>query len=85
MDLFFKWFKDFFPPKKRPGKALLILDGHASHCNAIDRLNLAAENEVVLLCLPSYTTQALQHLDSAFPNATGNLFLSRGYILDDTK
>lgn len=65
-DLFLKWFKEFFLPKKRPGKALLILDGHASHCNAIDLLNLAAENEVVLLCLPSHTTQALQPLDRAF-------------------
>lgn len=65
-ELFLKWFQEFFLPKKRPGKALLILDGHASHCNAIDLLNLAAENEVVLLCLPSHTTQALQPLDRAF-------------------
>lgn len=65
-ELFLKWFQEFFLPKKRPGKALLILDGHASHCNAIDLLNVAADNEVVLLCLPSHTTQALQPLDRAF-------------------
>lgn len=65
-DLFIKWFKECFLPKKTPGKGLLILDGHASHCNAIELLDLAVANEVILLCLPSHTTQALQPLDRAF-------------------
>ncbi|XP_031327277.1 tigger transposable element-derived protein 2-like [Photinus pyralis] len=65
-ELFLKWFRECFLPKKRPGKALLILDGHTSHCNAIELLDLATENDVVLLCLPSHTTQALQPLDRCF-------------------
>lgn len=65
-DLFIKWFREYFIPRKGTGKALLILDGHASHCNAIELLNLASENDVQLLCLPSHTTQALQPLDKSF-------------------
>lgn len=64
--LFLKWFEEYFLPKKGTGKALLILDGHSSHCNAIDLLDLAAANDVILLCLPSHTTQALQPLDRSF-------------------
>ncbi|GFY54681.1 hypothetical protein TNIN_258661 [Trichonephila inaurata madagascariensis] len=32
---------------------LLILDGHASYCSDVAVLDLAAENDVVLFCLPS--------------------------------
>lgn len=65
-NLFIKWFREYFIPRKGTGNALLILDGHASHCNAIELLNLASENNVELLCLPSHTTQALQPLDRSF-------------------
>lgn len=61
-----KWFREHFLPKKRPGKAVLILDGHAPHSNAIELLDLADKNDVVPLCLPSHTTQALQPLDRAY-------------------
>jgi hypothetical protein len=65
-DLFFTWLKDHFLPRKAPGKVLLILDGHVSHSNALDMLEFAEANDILLLCLPSHTTQALQPLDRAF-------------------
>ncbi|GLV46061.1 hypothetical protein CBL_05147 [Carabus blaptoides fortunei] len=34
-DLFLKWFKEHFLPRKSPGQALLIFDGHKSHCTAV--------------------------------------------------
>ena len=65
-DLFIKWFKEVFLVKKSPGVNVLIVDGHASHCTSLELLELADRNSVVLLCLPSHTTHALQPLDRAF-------------------
>lgn len=66
-ELFVRWFKEHFLPKKpMTGKTILILDGHTSHSNSIDLLDLANENEVIIICLPSHTTQALQPLDRSF-------------------
>ena len=65
-ELFMKWFKEFFIPRKSPGVNVLILDGHVSHCNSLELLDLADQNDVVLICLPSHTTHALQPLDRAF-------------------
>ncbi|KAJ3622488.1 hypothetical protein MTP99_002995 [Tenebrio molitor] len=65
-DFFMRWFREYFIPRKGTGKALLVLDGHASHSNAIELLDFASQNEVVLLCLSSHTTQALQPLDKSF-------------------
>lgn len=65
-ELFLKWFKEIFLPRKPKEKVLLILDGHTSHCNNYDLHKLAEDTGVVLLCLPSHTTQALQPLDRTF-------------------
>lgn len=65
-ELFLKWLQEHFVPKKPPGPTILILDGHASHRNSFDMLDFAEKNEVILICLPSHTTQALQPLDRAF-------------------
>lgn len=65
-ELFIRWFKEIFLVKKSPGVNLLIVDGHASHCTSLELLELADRNNVVLLCLPSHTTHALQPLDRAF-------------------
>jgi hypothetical protein len=35
-EIFLSWIKDHFIPRKEPGPALLILDGHASHCSDVD-------------------------------------------------
>lgn len=65
-ELFFRWLKEHFVPKKPPGRTVLILDGHTSHKNSLQMLDYAEENEITLVCLPSHTTQALQPLDRAF-------------------
>ncbi|XP_056645093.1 uncharacterized protein LOC130450623 [Diorhabda sublineata] len=65
-ELFLKWMKEHFIPRKQDGKVLLILDGHSSHSNSYEMLQLASENDVIILCLPSHTTQALQPLDRSF-------------------
>lgn len=60
-DLFLKWLQHF-QKHRLPGKCLLILDGHASHCS-LKCLNYCTDNEIELLCLPPHTTHVLQPLD----------------------
>lgn len=66
-DLFLKWIKHFvkFVRPTNENKALLILDGHASHKN-LDSLEFAKKNHVILFCLPAHCTHRLQPLDVAF-------------------
>ncbi|XP_057653938.1 uncharacterized protein LOC130892510 [Diorhabda carinulata] len=65
-DLMFTWLKEHFVPRKPDGKILLLLDGHASHCNSVEMLEYADEHNVILFCLPGHTTQFLQPLDRCF-------------------
>jgi hypothetical protein len=65
-DIFLDWLRNHFVPRKPKGKVVLILDGHSCHCNSVDMLQYAEEADVILLCLPSHTTQFLQPLDRAF-------------------
>ena len=60
--LFVEWFAFFLKsiPPARP--VLLIQDGHSSHVS-IELIEMARENNVCLLCLPSHTTHILQPLD----------------------
>ncbi|XP_018576511.1 uncharacterized protein LOC108915046 [Anoplophora glabripennis] len=64
-ELLLKWLKEQFIPNKPPGKCLLILDAHTSHSTDGDMLQVA-DNDIVILCLPSHCTQALQPLDRSF-------------------
>jgi hypothetical protein len=64
--LFLTWLKTHFLPRKPAGKVILILDGHWTHCNSVEMLEFADEHDIILLCLPSHTTQFLQPLDRAF-------------------
>ncbi|GFR08759.1 HTH CENPB-type domain-containing protein [Trichonephila clavata] len=64
--VFIKFLMNHFIPRKEPGKVLLILDSHASHCSDVTVLDLAAENAVTLFCLPSLFTPYLQSLDCSF-------------------
>ena len=61
-ELYLKWFRFFLEqiPPTRP--ILLIPDGCSSHIS-IELIELAKENDVHLLCLPSHTTHVLQPLD----------------------
>lgn len=65
-DIFTDWIEHHFIPRKALGKCLLILDGHTSHTSADRLLDLAAENDIILLCLPSHSTHFLQPLDRCF-------------------
>lgn len=48
-ELFLNWMKDHFIPRKPDGKVFLTLDVHSSHSNSSDMLNLATENDVIIL------------------------------------
>ena len=63
-ELFEEWFKNHFllhAPAVRP--LLLLLDGHSSHYGP-SLLRMAAEEGVVVFCLPPHTTHLLQPLDN---------------------
>ncbi|KAF9411049.1 hypothetical protein HW555_010051 [Spodoptera exigua] len=63
--IFLEWLKIHFTPRKPPGKVLLLLDGHSTHCNSVEMLEYANENEIILLSMPSHTSHFLQPLDRA--------------------
>jgi hypothetical protein len=60
--------KDFEPAtaarNATGGYRLLILDGHNSHCT-YGFCKFAADNKIIIICLPSHTTHALQPCDVA--------------------
>ena len=60
------WLQSDFDPATRDKAAgqyrLLILDGHNSHCT-FTFCKYAADNKIIIICLPSHTTHALQPCD----------------------
>ena len=60
------WLKQCFEPETRSrlkGRyRLLILDGHASHLTS-EAIQFCKEKDIILLCLPSHSTDMLQPLD----------------------
>jgi len=63
------WIKKDFEPATAArnvtgGYRLLILDGHNSHCT-YRFCKFAADNKIIIICLPSHTTHALQPCDVA--------------------
>jgi hypothetical protein len=65
-ELGFKWLEQDFEPNTRPETPqeyhLLILDGHNSHCT-YPFIKFAAQHRIIIICLPSHTTHALQPCD----------------------
>ena len=61
-ELFEQWFPHFirYAPSARP--LLLLLDGHSSHYQ-LSLVQKAAENGVIIFCLPPHTTHLIQPLD----------------------
>lgn len=63
---FLQWAKKLFIPsvasKLKTGPVILFMDGHASHIN-LALIELSREKNLILMCLPSHTTHALQPLD----------------------
>ena len=66
ISIFFNWLKNQFIPRKPQGSVVMILDGHSSHVSSVDVLELAEQNQIIPLCLPSHSTQFLQPLDRGF-------------------
>ena len=63
-ELYLRWFKFFLSqiPPLRP--ILLIQDGHSNSSHiTVDLIQLAKENDIHIMCLPSHTTHVLQPLD----------------------
>ena len=64
-ELCLRWFEDCFGPQTSPSKGkyrMLIVDGHASHIST-KAIKYCINNNVVLVCLPSHSTDLLQPLD----------------------
>lgn len=54
-ELFMNWrTDDHFIPRKPPGKNLLILNGHFSHKENVPMLQIATDNDIVIVWLPSH-------------------------------
>ena len=63
-DLFLRWIKTHFTPRKPEGIVLLLVDGHTSHC-CVEMLKFARQNDMIMISFPSHTTHWLQPLDRA--------------------
>src|ERR1700678_3056811 len=64
------WIKKDFEPATAAknvtgGYRLLILDGHNSHCT-YGFCKFAADRNIIIICITSHTTHALQPCDVAF-------------------
>lgn len=65
-ELFKHWMTDLFLPNIPPARpVMLLLDGHSSHYEP-HTIRLAAQEGVVILCLPPHTTHVSQPLDVSF-------------------
>jgi len=67
--IFTKWFQHFIgnvSPHSRSQPVVLLMDGHCSHTSNLDVVQMATENNVVLIVLPSHCTHRLQPLDISF-------------------
>ena len=76
-DLFKAWFeKVFLVHAVSQCPVLLLVDGHGSHVN-LELIDLARNNQIILLCLPPHTTHALQPLDvSVFKSLKDHFYRS---------
>jgi hypothetical protein len=52
-----------FHTKEGTRKVLLILDGHTSRCSDGNVLDFTSKNDIIIVCLPSYTTHYLPPSD----------------------
>jgi hypothetical protein len=78
-ELFTSWLKHFLrtvQPKARPEPVLLLADGHTSHTRNLDVIQLAKDNNAIMLIFPSHCTHRLQPCDVS-------LFKSLNWHYDD--
>lgn len=66
--LFTKWFQHFikFTKPSKDAPLILALDGYYTHTRNIDLINLARDNNVIIVCLPPHCTHKMQPMDVAF-------------------
>ncbi|KAF2896249.1 hypothetical protein ILUMI_09926 [Ignelater luminosus] len=66
-DLFVMWLQGFIDIVKPSidSKVLLVLEKHTTHSKNLKAVQLARQNEVIMLQLPGHTTNRLQLLDVA--------------------
>lgn len=67
-EIFLTWFKKFirFSGATRTNHVLLLLDGHVSHTQNLEVIDLARKNGVIILCFPPHCTHKMQPADVAF-------------------
>lgn len=67
-EAFSEWMAHFIATVKpsAAAKVLLILDGHSSHTQSLEAIELARKHGVLMLSLPSHCTHRMQPLDIAF-------------------
>ena len=67
-ELFVEYLQHFIAHVKPSSESpvLLVLDGHSSHTNNLEAIELARESGVIMLSLPAHTTHRTQPLDVAF-------------------
>ena len=72
-DLFTTWLqKVFIPSIPPPRPVVLLLDGHSSHFNP-EAIAVAAEEKIVIFCLPPHLTHVVQPHDVCFLGHFSNI------------
>ncbi|XP_014677801.1 PREDICTED: tigger transposable element-derived protein 6-like isoform X2 [Priapulus caudatus] len=68
VDIFVRWFRHFIQQSGATveNKVLLILDGHATHTQNLEVIDLARANGVYIVSIPPHTSHKLQPLDVSF-------------------
>jgi len=61
--LFIKWFTGHFLNHNASGKVIVPSDGHRAHCSSPLLLQIAVENNVIVIRIPSHCTYILQPLN----------------------
>lgn len=67
-EIFLTWLKNFikFSGATPTNHVLLLLDGHVSHTQNLEVIDLARDNGVIILCFPPNCTHKMQPADVAF-------------------
>lgn len=75
-DIFCRWMQDFidFTKPTSEKKVLLLFDQHSTHVLNLEALELARDNNVVIIGLPPHTTHKLQPVDVSFNKPLSSYF-----------
>lgn len=75
-EIFSKWMTEFikFSKPKADKKVLLLLDNHSTHVNNLGALELAKDNNIIMLTFPPHTSHRLQPVDITFNKPLSTFF-----------